>query len=64
MIYYCEICNKYYTEKDLVEIRELICGDEHGILYDSELVCPKCGCSVEEAEIDEEEICDLLNVRR
>ena len=28
MIYYCEICNKYYTEKDLVYSSELICGYE------------------------------------
>ena len=61
MIYYCEICNKYYTEKDLVQSSELICADEHGSLYDEEMVCPRCKSSVEEAVIDEDEICELLN---
>ena len=64
MIYYCEICNKYYTEKDLVHGSELIYGDEHGSLYDEELVCPHCKSSVEEAVLDEEEICNLLNAGR
>ena len=61
MIYYCEICNKYYTEKDLVQSNELIYGDDHGSLYDEEMVCPRCKSSVEEAVLDEEVICDLLN---
>lgn len=70
MIYRCD-CGKYFTE-DQIEIIETTFESLYGVSSDfdsrhptSYAVCPFCHCSCfEEIDLeDEEEICEVMNIK-